>query len=165
MNIKQDFTEAEWKTVLASPMLASAAVSLADPNGLWGMLKEGMASSRALLDAKNDTGANELIKSLVVAMETSEGREQAKEGLKTELTAKTPVEVKAQALAGLTKVNGILATKAPAEAAVFKAWLLQVSSKVAEASTEGGFLGFGGVKVSEAEKASLSEISQSLGIS
>jgi hypothetical protein len=36
---------------------------------------------------------------------------------------------------------------------------------VADASTEGGFLGFGGVKVSEAEKATLAEIAAALGTS
>jgi len=35
---------------------------------------------------------------------------------------------------------------------------------VAEASTEGGFLGFGGVRVSDAEKATLTEISSALGL-
>jgi hypothetical protein len=34
---------------------------------------------------------------------------------------------------------------------------------VAEASKEGGFLGFGGVQVSEAEKATLAEIAAALG--
>jgi hypothetical protein len=34
---------------------------------------------------------------------------------------------------------------------------------VAEAGTEGGFLGFGGVNVSDAEKATLGEISKILG--
>jgi pimeloyl-ACP methyl ester carboxylesterase len=38
-------------------------------------------------------------------------------------------------------------------AARYKAWLLQVADNVAEASKEGGFLGFGGVDVSDAEKA------------
>jgi hypothetical protein len=35
---------------------------------------------------------------------------------------------------------------------------------VAEASTEGGFLRFGGVPVSEAEKATLAQISAMLGV-
>jgi hypothetical protein len=34
---------------------------------------------------------------------------------------------------------------------------------VAEAASEGGFLGFGGVKVSDTEKATLAEISKALG--
>jgi len=35
---------------------------------------------------------------------------------------------------------------------------LHISTNVAEASKEGGFLGFGGIAVSDAEKATLSEI-------
>jgi hypothetical protein len=34
---------------------------------------------------------------------------------------------------------------------------------VAEASTEGGFLGFGGVRVTDAEKVSSAEVAQALG--
>jgi hypothetical protein len=37
---KTDFTADEWKTILASPMLAGMAVTLAEPSGLWGMLQE-----------------------------------------------------------------------------------------------------------------------------
>ena len=40
----------------------------------------------------------------------------------------------------------------------FKGW----PRKAAEAGTEGGFLGFGGVAVSDAEKATLAEISAAL---
>jgi hypothetical protein len=41
--------------------------------------------------------------------------------------------------------------------------LRHVAEKVAEASTEGGFLGFGGVRVTDAEKASIAEVAQALG--
>ena len=51
---------------------------------------------------------------------------------------------------------------APGDAAAFKGWLRQISQHVAEASKEGGFLGIGGVRVSEAEKATLNEISSAL---
>jgi hypothetical protein len=47
--------------------------------------------------------------------------------------------------------------------AMRRAWLQQVAQKAAEAGTEGGFLGFGSVAVSDAEKATLSEISAALG--
>ena len=49
--------------------------------------------------------------------------------------------------------SAILDANAPSDAAAFKAWLRGISQKVAEAGVEGGFLGFGGVKVSDAEKA------------
>ena len=50
----------------------------------------------------------------------------------------------------------------PAMLPPFKSWLRQVSQHVAEAAKEGGFLGIGGVAVSEAEKATLTEISSAL---
>ena len=53
--------------------------------------------------------------------------------------------------------------KAPEDAAGFKRWLQDVAQKAAEAGTEGGFMGFGGVAVSDAEKATLAEISGALG--
>lgn len=84
--------------------------------------------------------------------------------MKAELTAKTPEEIKAQALAGLARVNDMLEAKAPGEALAFKNWLMQVARKVAESTTEGGFMGFGGVKVSDAEKASMAEISRTLNL-
>jgi hypothetical protein len=54
--------------------------------------------------------------------------------------------------------------KAPGDEASFKAWLKHISQAIAEASAEGGLLGFGGVRVSDAEKATLAQISASLGL-
>ena len=48
---KASFTPDEWKELLQSPLLVGIAVSAADPSGLIGMLKESMASARALLQA------------------------------------------------------------------------------------------------------------------
>jgi hypothetical protein len=163
MATKANFTPDEWKAILGSPMLAGMAVTLAEPSGLWGTMKEGMASGYAVLEAKRDAGASELAKALVADMETSEGRSAAQDGLKAQLTGKSPAEIKQQAIATLTRVGQILDAKAPADAPAFKAWLKHVAEKVADASTEGGFLGFGGVRVTDAEKASIAEVAQALG--
>ena len=64
----------------------------------------------------------------------------------------------------LTRVGQILDAKASDDAAGFKAWLKHIVEKVAEASSEGGFLGFGGVRVTEAEKASIAEVAKALGV-
>ena len=58
----------------------------------------------------------------------------------------------------------VVDAKAPDDAAAFKGWLREISQHVAEAAKEGGFLGIGGVLVSEAEKATLTEISSTLGL-
>jgi len=60
--------------------------------------------------------------------------------------------VKAKCIETLRQAGAIVDTKAPGDAAAFKGWLRQISQPVAEASKEGGFLGIGGVSVSEAEK-------------
>jgi hypothetical protein len=162
MATKANFTPDEWKTIVGSPMLAGMAVSLAEPSGIWGMMKESMASGSALLDVKRDAGASELAKALVADMETSDGRSVARDGLKSELSGKTITEIKQQVLASLTRVGQILDSKAPDDAAAFKTWLKHIAEKVAEASSEGGFLGFGGVKVTDAERASVEEVGRAL---
>ncbi|MGI9525079.1 MAG: hypothetical protein ACR2PG_25910 [Hyphomicrobiaceae bacterium] len=159
---KDSFTPEEWKTVLASPMLASTAVTLADPSGIWGTIQEGMASARAVIDAKSDPGANELIQAVGSEYQTSEGRGVAQEELKSALSGKSSAELKAQVLEQLSEASQILDSKASSDASDFKAWLEGVAQRVSEAATEGGFLGFGGVKVSDAEKASISEIARVL---
>jgi hypothetical protein len=58
----------------------------------------------------------------------------------------------------------VVDAKAPDDSAAFKDWLRQISQHVAEAAKEGGFLGIGGVLVSDAEKATLAEISSALGL-
>jgi hypothetical protein len=58
----------------------------------------------------------------------------------------------------------LLNRKAPGEAEGVKRWLLGTAQQAAEAAREGGFLGIGGVKVSDAEKAALAEVAQVLGV-
>jgi hypothetical protein len=67
-------------------------------------------------------------------------------------------EIKTRAIETLRQAAAIVDQKAPSDAAAFKESLLHVSTNVAEASKEGGFLGFGGIAVSDAAKATLSEI-------
>src|SRR5262245_57045598 len=137
-----------------------------EPNGLLGKLKEAVASSSTLAKAKSDPGANQLIKAVVAHFETKEGRAAVQEALRKQLAgAKKPGDVVQSSLANLKEVSAILNAKAPQDAAGFKAWLQTMSKNVAEASSEGGSLGIGGVQVSDAEKATLADISKALGTS
>jgi hypothetical protein len=65
-------------------------------------------------------------------------------------------------VAALGEVTSILDAKAPENAAAVRSWLASISRAVAEASKEGGFLGFGGVQVSELEKATLTQVASAL---
>ena len=159
---KSTFTPDEWKTLLESLMAPGLAVTAAEPSGLWGLLQESFASGKMLAKTKMDTGSNPLIKAVVDDFATSEGRVVAHDGLKETLSGKKPAEVKTACIEILRNADGVLSAKAPTDALAFKNWLREISQSVAEASTEGGFLGIGGVAVSENEKATLAEISGEL---
>jgi len=160
---KQNFTPEEWTKVLESMMLAGMAVSAADPNGLWGTLKEAFASKSAIAASKFDPGSNELVKAAIADLETTEGRSAIQEALRKHVASAKPTEIVQRSLDNLRVVSAILDAKAPGDAAAFKALLRGISQKVAEASVEGGFLGIGGVQVSDAEKATLADIAKALG--
>lgn len=162
---KQNFNPDEWSKILQSTMLAGIAITAAEPSGLWGALKEAFASSSALAAAKSNTSSSELIKAVVADFETKEGRASIQEALRQHLAGAKPTDAVQRSLANLREVSAILDAKAPQDAAGFKTWLRAISQNVADASSEGGFLGIGGVKVSEAEKATLAEISKALGTS
>jgi|SRR6476620_3813503 len=162
---KQNFKPDEWTKILESTMLAGMAVSAAEPSGLWGALKEAFASSSALAAAKSNPGSNDLVKAVVADFETKEGRSAVQEALRQHLAGAKPADAVQRSLANLREVSAILNAKAPQDAAGFKAWLQAIGQNVAEASSEGGFLGIGGVQVSDSEKATLADISKALGTS
>ena len=73
--------------------------------------------------------------------------------------------MKAEVAAQLAKIPAILEGKVPPDQAEgYKKWLLGIAGKVANAATEGGFLGFGGERVSAAETAAINELASSLGV-
>jgi hypothetical protein len=162
MTDKSNFSPDEWKLLLESVMLTGIAVTAAEPSGLWGVLKESFAGGSALVQAKMDAAANPLIKAVVAELDTAQGRSIARDGLKERLFGAKPPEIKARCIETLRQVATLLDAKAPVDALAFKGWLRQISQHVAEASGEGGLLGIGGTPVSEAEKATLSEISSAL---
>ena len=159
---KSSFTPDEWKLLLESVMMASIAITAAEPNGLWGLLQESFAGGAELAKAKMDPGADALIKAVVADFGTAEGRSITRDGLREKLVGSKPAEIKAKCIETLRQVAGVVDTKAPGDATAFKSWLRQISQHVAEAAKEGGFLGIGGVAVSDAEKATLAEISSAL---
>ena len=91
---KTDFTPDEWKALLASPMIVGMSVLAADPSGLFGMLKESMASARALVAAKTDPNADALVKAVAADFETSEGRGLAQEGVKAAISGSSAADIK-----------------------------------------------------------------------
>ena len=157
---KTNFTPEEWKSLLEAAMMSGLAVTAAEPSGILGVLKEGFAASKALIEGRS--GPNELVKAIEAEFETSEGRTFAKEGFREKMAGAKAADLKAKCLDALKQASALLEAKAPEDAAAVKQWFYHISQKVADADAEGGFMGFGGTKVTDAEKAALSEISAAL---
>ena len=163
MAIKDQFTSDEWARVVQAPMLAGLAVTAADPGGLWGAIKEGASMAASVAKAKSGAADGSLLSGVVGAFETSEGRRLMQDGVKELFKGKKPGEASKLAVDRLGEIARLVSQKAPTEAAAFKTWLREVAQNVAESSTEGGFLGFGGEKVSDEEKQTLADIDRVLG--
>jgi hypothetical protein len=161
---KTTFTPEEWKQVLESVVLSGMAVTAADPSGLFGVLKESMATGRSLIAAKSDPASNELIRAVADDFATSEGRQAARERLKSTLSGSKAADVCTKSIAALHDIASLIDKKAPDDATGFKTWLQHIAASAADAASEGGFMGFGGVQVSDKERATLAELSSALGV-
>lgn len=159
---KASFSAEEWSRVVASPMVAGTAITAAEPSGLWGLVQEGMAGGWALLKAKQDSTTNALVKAVVDDFANGDARAMAQERVQTIFKGAQPAELTRRAVDELRAVASLLDSKAPDDSLAFKGWLQEIAQKAAEAAKEGGFLGFGGVAVSDAERATLAQIAGAL---
>jgi hypothetical protein len=160
MAMRESFTEDEWLRVVRSPLVASLAITAADPSGLIGTVQEATSTSRAMLAARDDDGT--LAAEVVAAFQDDETRKAAREGMSLMVRGKKPGEASAEAVRELAAVAATVRANAPAEAAAFAAWLKEIARRAAEAASEGGFLGIGGEQVSDAERKTLADIDAAL---
>ncbi|MDD4254677.1 MAG: hypothetical protein PHP59_04790 [Methanofollis sp.] len=162
MATKADFSTGEWGRLLQAPVAAGFSVMLADPD-FTGILRELKALSRAFDRLEVPHEAEELVGSLVADLRAMSERKEHLPGSE-DFTEGRPEEIRVRILEDLRGIGPILAARAtPGEAAGFREWLIGIGRAVAEASREGGFLGIGGARVSEKEKAALRELAEVLG--
>ena len=138
-------------------MMAGILVVAASPSGPVGLVKESAAVSKMVLDAAV-TAKTPLLKALAEDMKSSMSIPKPPAGA-------TPAAVQDAAAEILRRTSDLLGTKAtPEEAEEVKQWLAKVAQATAEATKEGGFLGFGGVLVSDEEKVALAKVNSTLGL-
>ena len=160
---KADFTSEEWQRILSLPQVASLYLALASPSNPLGLAQELIASTKGIVEALKSSSGNELIDAVAADFrEKAEKRERMEAPLKT---SNDPNEMKAQCLQISREVAALLSQKAPADAQAYKQWVYQAAQNSANAAKEGGFLGIGGERVSEAEAAALKELATALDIS
>jgi hypothetical protein len=163
MSFKDDFTEEEWTRVIAAPLVAGLAVTAADPSGLVGAVQESAALAGSLGSAGEGAPTGSLVAEVIEAYKSGDGRKSARESTMALVKGRKPAEACEAAVERLGETSALVAAKAPGEADDFRRFIRETAQRVAEAGTEGGFLGFGGEKVSDAERKTLADIDAALG--
>jgi hypothetical protein len=139
-------------------MMAGLLVSVVDLSGPIGLAKEGIAVARAVAETASST-STELIKALAEGIRAQRGRAELPE------LPRDGEEARAALLDGCKHAVAVVTQKSPAEAEEYKRWLVSLARKTAEAAKEGGFLGIGGTRVSEAEATAINALASALGVS
>lgn len=160
MTGKENFSTEEWSKLLESALLASVAVTASEPSGLWGTMKEGFANASSIVS--NRDSENPLVRDVVAALSTADGRQIAQDEMKKRISDLPREQIVPACISGLEEVGRIVDDKAREDAAGFKNWLRATAQSVAEAASEDGFLGFGGEQVTANEQATLGQVASAL---
>ncbi|WP_066217728.1 hypothetical protein [Formosa haliotis] len=164
------YTEEEWNKIAALPQLVGGIIAGADSSGLVGTTKEMFATAKSYIGAREKYPNNTLIQAIVpntkdpkVAMEDAKvERNRLVDQIKA-YGVKSKEELATKVLAECSATMNVLKEKESDETVnEFKTWLLEIADNVAHAGTEGDFLGFGGVKFSDKEKAVFNTLKETL---
>ena len=144
MTGRADFTEEEWELVLEGPPSAGMIVVTAQRGGTF---RESIAMAKAYVEARRQHGESELLDEIVAAKpERDHTRYHSVE------------ELRQHGLQHLRDAAQVLERKAtPEEVEDYRRFVLTLAGRVANAHREGGEM------VSDAERATIEEISASLG--
>lgn len=150
--VREMFDEAEWLKVRTGPLAALyhvATVSASEPVGLT---REFSAASDAIEETTRRAPPLSLIG-------TAFGNGLPEDQFLA--LSKSRPEPKVL-LDGLHESTEIVARKSPSDVQAYRDVVMTAAQRAAEASKEGGFLGFGGTKVSAEEQAALDDIRTAL---
>jgi hypothetical protein len=160
MLTKNDFAALDWNTVRDTPYLVALATMLAEPSGL-GTILESVALTKGLWE--NQASEIPLIRDLTSRAEMQAAQESLKSRFTGSQGERTKNVIRDIALEQARSSMAILSGKAdPQEINAYRKLLYRLAEKVANASREGGFLGFGGKAVSAAEQSFLDDLQNTI---
>lgn len=143
-----------------APQMAGIAVMVSGASGMIGSIKEAAAAAQSVFAGTTHT--NELIR-LISSKEEMKASQERIRAAMGDFGDKSPTAwVGDQSVTTVQRATAILRAKAPTELANYNAWILSIADKVANAAKEGGFLGFGGVRVSENEQKAIAAIKSAM---
>jgi hypothetical protein len=138
-------------------MLVASGVTVADPSGLIGTVKEAFSGMSSMMESYKQGAQLELIGALLADKNMPTMPDRA--AMLGEGSGEQHSEPQSRRIGKVRDALALLGTKAsPEEVAAYKKMLATVAEKAADASKEGGFLGFGGERVSAGEQAFLGQL-------
>lgn len=168
-----NLTNDEQQLLASLPHTIGSAMAFAGNSGLFGTGKEMFTNSMALMEGMKQYPNNELIRAILPDPAAADRSAELNEMRATrdwmQARAKdrqidSPEKLATLAVQDASAANALLARLDAAQAAEYRQWVLAAAEKVAMASTEGGFLGFGGERFSAGEKKLLSDLKIALGV-
>jgi hypothetical protein len=155
MTSRADFSDAEWQRLGRAPLLVGAAVSMADPGGPFDAIRETTAALQTVVGAAQSGDRGPFVQAVAADVaERARRRENPMGDFRPDAA-----RARDQILEELRAVNALLEAKTtPEETAAFREWLKAAAQTTALAAKEGGFLGFGGERVSENEQQMLEQL-------
>lgn len=165
MSTKQNYSDDDWKKVMAAPMLAGTFIMVSDL-GITSVVGETKAMTQAITAGNAPDAVKDLVGSIAAdMMAMAQNKQKMEPPDVSEEAKKDPAKAKEELLAAINDGAQVVSNVGSAEeATAFKQWILTVANAVAEAGREGGFLGIGSVRVSDKEKAALADLQAALGV-
>jgi hypothetical protein len=155
---KDNFSPADWNTLRDTPYLVGFSTVLAGSSGL-ATIKELIALSQGIIE--NQASSMALIRDLTTRGEMEAAQASLKQSFgdgkpSSDSVRRRTLEQVRSSLDLLEKSGSEEETNS------YRRMLYGIAEKVANAAREGGFLGFGGTPVSEAERSFLNELRSAL---
>ena len=161
---QKSFSPAEWTLLRLTPSFVSVGVSASDRSGLFASIREALAGAREVIEGVNKNIALELFSALaadrtlpdIPDVDTLLGKGSHEQQMEN---------FKRVALDQVVAAVALLAERAsPKECDAYRNLLVGVADRAANASKEGSFLGFGGVRVSQKERDFIDAVKRATGL-
>ena len=160
MTTKTEFSPEEWTLLVQAPLNVALLITAASPS-LFGGIKEMVSAAHGLVDAGQQAAPpNELMGAIFAEYRDKETLKANEPKYQT----KDPHALHLAILESMAAAVTAVAKATPEESTTYREWLYQFGVRQANASKEGGFLGIGAVRVSEAEQNALAELAGVLGV-
>jgi len=141
--------------------MVGMSVAMAGASGLFGTISEMFAAGKMIADTASSD--SELLRAILDRDELKASQDNLRAAAKSQETSKLPEWVLAEAAVHCRQAVDILTKKgAHGESETYVKFLTGMANHVAEASTEGSFLGFGGERVSAKQREALAVINAAL---